>query len=66
MARWEFHISAFELYIWHTAGTLKHAAEKLSGLETVGRNTTDLDDDFPEMMVSVFKQGGRKINNDHD
>lgn len=56
----------FELDVMERLGFKNQAAETLLRLEAGGTGTTALDGCLPEMMVSLIKHQGGKINNVHD
>lgn len=51
----QLRISAFKLDVVRRASIESHDDDTLWGLETGGTDTSQLDDDLPEMMVSLIE-----------
>lgn len=65
LARCQLCASEFEFDVQHSADVKNQATEFLLRLKTAGADTIELDDGFPDMMVSLI-EGGEKIIDDHD
>lgn len=57
LMRGRIFLSKFKSDILHIIGVKNPAADSLSRLKTDGTDTTELDDDCPEMTVSLGEQG---------
>lgn len=56
LARWRLHLSKFKFDVVHRSDIKNQAAEVLSQLEKGGTDITELDDDFPELVVSLIER----------
>lgn len=56
----------FEFDVTLRSGINKYTAHVLSQLQTGRKHTIELDHDLPDVRVSLVKQGGEKINDNHD
>lgn len=65
LVHWRLRTLEFEFFVGHRASIKNQDADRLFWLEAGGAYTTDWNDDFPDVLVSVIKKGG-KINFDHD
>lgn len=59
---WRLRLSGFEFDVVQRASIKSQAADALSRTETGGTINTDLDDDLPELVLSLIQHRGEKIN----
>lgn len=64
--QWRLRLSAVEFAVVNRAGIKSQATDPLVQFKTKGTDTTEWDDELPEIMVSFLRQRGGKINDDHD
>lgn len=62
LVRWQFLLPRFEFDIIHRSHIKTQGADPLLYLKTGGTDTTKLEDDLQDMMMSLVKQRREKIN----
>lgn len=64
-ASWPLRLSQFELDVVRRTRIKNQAPDPLLRLEIGGTDTTELDDDLSEVMVSLIDHGVEKIHDGH-
>lgn len=65
LTNWRLCLSELEFDVVQRVGIITQTADALSQLETGGTDTIELDDDLPEMLVSLIDHRG-KISDDRN
>lgn len=59
-------LSEFEFDFGHRSGTKKQAADILSRFKTCDTDTTESEDDLPEVILPIIKHRGENTSDNHD